>query len=91
MFKARSPTPLSAGRGADLSRQDPGQGGAPFGDTIVPGARDGLAVGKRHRIGAWARLQIIGCFDQGSMLPRDEAERTMRRFADQVMRKLASG
>jgi len=35
--------------------------------------------------------QIIGWFDQGSMLPRDEVERTMRRFADQVMPKLASG
>ena len=33
--------------------------------------------------------QIIGWFDQGSMLPRDEAERAMRRFADHVMPKLA--
>jgi alkanesulfonate monooxygenase SsuD/methylene tetrahydromethanopterin reductase-like flavin-dependent oxidoreductase (luciferase family) len=33
--------------------------------------------------------QIICWFDQGSMLPRDEVERTMRRFADQVMPKLA--
>ena len=33
--------------------------------------------------------QIIGWFDQGSMLPRDEAERAMRRFADLVMPKLA--
>jgi alkanesulfonate monooxygenase SsuD/methylene tetrahydromethanopterin reductase-like flavin-dependent oxidoreductase (luciferase family) len=33
--------------------------------------------------------QIIGWFDQGSMLPRDEVERTMRRFADEVMPKLA--
>jgi alkanesulfonate monooxygenase SsuD/methylene tetrahydromethanopterin reductase-like flavin-dependent oxidoreductase (luciferase family) len=32
--------------------------------------------------------QIIGWFDQGSMLPRDEVERTMRRFAEQVMPKL---
>ena len=35
--------------------------------------------------------QIIGWFDQGSMLARDEVERTMRRFADQVMPKLAAG
>ncbi|HUG36037.1 MAG TPA: LLM class flavin-dependent oxidoreductase [Candidatus Limnocylindrales bacterium] len=33
--------------------------------------------------------QVIGWFDQGSMLPRDEVERTMRRFADEVMPKLA--
>jgi alkanesulfonate monooxygenase SsuD/methylene tetrahydromethanopterin reductase-like flavin-dependent oxidoreductase (luciferase family) len=33
--------------------------------------------------------QIIGWFDQGSMLRRDEVERTMRRFADHVMPKLA--
>ncbi len=32
--------------------------------------------------------QIICWFDQGSMLPRDEVERAMRRFADQVMPKL---
>jgi alkanesulfonate monooxygenase SsuD/methylene tetrahydromethanopterin reductase-like flavin-dependent oxidoreductase (luciferase family) len=33
--------------------------------------------------------QIICWFDQGSMLPRDEVERTMRRFVDAVMPKLA--
>jgi alkanesulfonate monooxygenase SsuD/methylene tetrahydromethanopterin reductase-like flavin-dependent oxidoreductase (luciferase family) len=33
--------------------------------------------------------QIICWFDQGSMLPRDEVEATMRRFADHVMPKLA--
>src|SRR6266508_2255484 len=33
--------------------------------------------------------QIISWFDQGSMLPRAEVERTMRRFADEVMSKLA--
>jgi hypothetical protein len=66
-------------------------GALTFGDAIVPGARDGPAVGKRHRIRAWARLRIIGWSGQGSMLPRDEVERTMRRFADQVMPKLASG
>jgi alkanesulfonate monooxygenase SsuD/methylene tetrahydromethanopterin reductase-like flavin-dependent oxidoreductase (luciferase family) len=33
--------------------------------------------------------QIIAWFDQGSMLPRAEVERTMRRFAEQVMPKLA--
>jgi len=33
--------------------------------------------------------QIICWFDQGSMLPRDEVERTMRRFADAVRPKLA--
>ena len=33
--------------------------------------------------------QIICWFDQGSMLPRQEVERAMRQFADQVMRKLA--
>jgi alkanesulfonate monooxygenase SsuD/methylene tetrahydromethanopterin reductase-like flavin-dependent oxidoreductase (luciferase family) len=33
--------------------------------------------------------QIIGWFDQGSMLPREEVERTLRRFAEQVMPKLA--
>jgi alkanesulfonate monooxygenase SsuD/methylene tetrahydromethanopterin reductase-like flavin-dependent oxidoreductase (luciferase family) len=33
--------------------------------------------------------QIICWFDQGSMLPREEVERTMRRFAEQVMPKLA--
>ena len=32
--------------------------------------------------------QIICWFDQGCMLPRDRVERTMRRFADQVMPKL---
>src|SRR5882724_3247234 len=32
--------------------------------------------------------QIIGWFDQGAMLPRAEVERTMRRFAEQVMPKL---
>jgi alkanesulfonate monooxygenase SsuD/methylene tetrahydromethanopterin reductase-like flavin-dependent oxidoreductase (luciferase family) len=34
--------------------------------------------------------QIICWFDQGSMLPREEVERTMRRFAAEVMPKLAS-
>ncbi len=33
--------------------------------------------------------QIICWFDQGNMLPRAEVERTMRRFADTVMPKLA--
>jgi alkanesulfonate monooxygenase SsuD/methylene tetrahydromethanopterin reductase-like flavin-dependent oxidoreductase (luciferase family) len=33
--------------------------------------------------------QIIAWFDQGAMLPRAEVEDTMRRFADQVMPKLA--
>ena len=33
--------------------------------------------------------QIICWFDQGNMLPRAEVERTMRRFADEVMPKLA--
>jgi len=32
--------------------------------------------------------QVIAWFDQGSMLPRDEVERAMRRFAEQVMPKL---
>ena len=32
--------------------------------------------------------QIICWFDQGNMLPRAEVERTMRRFAEQVMPKL---
>jgi alkanesulfonate monooxygenase SsuD/methylene tetrahydromethanopterin reductase-like flavin-dependent oxidoreductase (luciferase family) len=32
--------------------------------------------------------QIIGWFDQGSRLPHAEVERTLRRFADQVMPKL---
>jgi alkanesulfonate monooxygenase SsuD/methylene tetrahydromethanopterin reductase-like flavin-dependent oxidoreductase (luciferase family) len=32
--------------------------------------------------------QIIGWFDQGSMLPRAEVERTLRQFADEVMPKL---
>ena len=32
--------------------------------------------------------QIICWFDQGSKLPRDEVERAMRRFADEVMPKL---
>lgn len=32
--------------------------------------------------------QIISWFDQGAMLPRAEVERTMRRFAEQVMPKL---
>jgi alkanesulfonate monooxygenase SsuD/methylene tetrahydromethanopterin reductase-like flavin-dependent oxidoreductase (luciferase family) len=32
--------------------------------------------------------QIICWFDQGSMLPRDEVERAMRRFAEQIMPKL---
>jgi alkanesulfonate monooxygenase SsuD/methylene tetrahydromethanopterin reductase-like flavin-dependent oxidoreductase (luciferase family) len=33
--------------------------------------------------------QIIGWFDQGAQLPRAEVERTLRRFADEVMPKLA--
>jgi alkanesulfonate monooxygenase SsuD/methylene tetrahydromethanopterin reductase-like flavin-dependent oxidoreductase (luciferase family) len=33
--------------------------------------------------------EIICWFDQGSMLPREEVERAMRRFAEQVMPKLA--
>jgi hypothetical protein len=32
--------------------------------------------------------QIIGWFDQGSRLPRDEVERSMQRFAETVMPKL---
>jgi alkanesulfonate monooxygenase SsuD/methylene tetrahydromethanopterin reductase-like flavin-dependent oxidoreductase (luciferase family) len=32
--------------------------------------------------------QVICWLDQGSMLPRAEVERTMRRFAEQVMPKL---
>jgi hypothetical protein len=39
----------------------------------------------------FGRSQIIGWFDQWSMLARDEVERTMRRFADQVTPKLAAG
>jgi len=39
----------------------------------------------------FGRSQIIGWFDQGSMLARDEVERTMRRFADHVTPKLAAG
>jgi alkanesulfonate monooxygenase SsuD/methylene tetrahydromethanopterin reductase-like flavin-dependent oxidoreductase (luciferase family) len=35
--------------------------------------------------------QIICWFDQGSMLPRAEVERTMREFADRVMPKLGVG
>jgi hypothetical protein len=34
--------------------------------------------------------QVIAWFDQGNMLPRAEVERTMRRFAEHVMPKLAS-
>jgi hypothetical protein len=34
--------------------------------------------------------QIICWFDQGSMLPRAEVERTMRAFVDQVAPRLAS-
>jgi alkanesulfonate monooxygenase SsuD/methylene tetrahydromethanopterin reductase-like flavin-dependent oxidoreductase (luciferase family) len=33
--------------------------------------------------------QVICWFDQGNMLPRAEVERTMRRFAEEVMPKLA--
>jgi alkanesulfonate monooxygenase SsuD/methylene tetrahydromethanopterin reductase-like flavin-dependent oxidoreductase (luciferase family) len=33
--------------------------------------------------------QVIGWFDQGGQLPRDEVERSMRRFAEHVMPKLA--
>jgi alkanesulfonate monooxygenase SsuD/methylene tetrahydromethanopterin reductase-like flavin-dependent oxidoreductase (luciferase family) len=33
--------------------------------------------------------QIIGWFDQGARLPREEVERTLRRFAERVMPKLA--
>jgi len=33
--------------------------------------------------------QIIAWFDQGAMLPAEEAERAMRRFAEHVMPKLA--
>jgi alkanesulfonate monooxygenase SsuD/methylene tetrahydromethanopterin reductase-like flavin-dependent oxidoreductase (luciferase family) len=33
--------------------------------------------------------QIICWFDQGAMLPRDEVERAMRRYAEEVMPKLA--
>jgi alkanesulfonate monooxygenase SsuD/methylene tetrahydromethanopterin reductase-like flavin-dependent oxidoreductase (luciferase family) len=33
--------------------------------------------------------QIIGWFDQGARLPRGEVERAMRRFAEEVMPKLA--
>jgi alkanesulfonate monooxygenase SsuD/methylene tetrahydromethanopterin reductase-like flavin-dependent oxidoreductase (luciferase family) len=33
--------------------------------------------------------QIICWFDQGSMLPREEVERTMRRFVEHIMPKLA--
>jgi hypothetical protein len=33
--------------------------------------------------------QVICWFDQGSMLPREEVERAMRRFAEQVMPRLA--
>ena len=33
--------------------------------------------------------QIIGWFDQGSMLPRAEVERAMRQFTDEVMPKLS--
>jgi alkanesulfonate monooxygenase SsuD/methylene tetrahydromethanopterin reductase-like flavin-dependent oxidoreductase (luciferase family) len=32
--------------------------------------------------------QVIAWFDQGSMLPREEVERAMRRFAEQVMPKV---
>ena len=39
----------------------------------------------------FALSQIIAWFDQGSMLPRAEVERTMREFAERVMPKLASG
>jgi len=55
---------------------------AAFGDTAevidrLQAARDEFGLS-----------QIIAWFDQGSMLPRAEVERTMRRFAEQVMPKL---
>jgi len=37
----------------------------------------------------FALSQIICWFDQGTMLPRQEVERAMRQFAEQVMPKLA--
>src|SRR5262245_11239541 len=37
-----------------------------------------------------ALSEIICWFDQGSMLPRDEALQAMRRFAEQVMPKLVA-
>ena len=37
---------------------------------------------------AFGLSQIICWFDQGSMLPRAEVERAMRRFAEEVMPKL---
>jgi hypothetical protein len=54
-----------------------------FGDAAE--VRDRL-VAARDEFGL---SQIICWFDQGARLPRAEVERTMRRFADEVMPKLA--
>ena len=49
-----------------------------------------IAESAAPRAGSRLRSEGVRIFDQGSMLPHDEVERTMRRFADQVMPKLAS-
>jgi alkanesulfonate monooxygenase SsuD/methylene tetrahydromethanopterin reductase-like flavin-dependent oxidoreductase (luciferase family) len=54
-----------------------------FGDAAE--VRDRLQTARE----AFDLSQIICWFDQGSMLPREDVERAMRRFAEQVMPKLA--
>jgi len=56
---------------------------AAFGDTAE--VIDRLQAAREE----FSLSQIICWFDQGSMLPRQEVERTMRRFVDHVMPKLA--
>jgi alkanesulfonate monooxygenase SsuD/methylene tetrahydromethanopterin reductase-like flavin-dependent oxidoreductase (luciferase family) len=54
-----------------------------FGD--VPEVVDRLQAARDE----FGLSEIIGWFDQGSQLPRGEVERTLRRFADEVMPRLA--
>lgn len=67
---------------ADLPYETFNRDHAVFGDTAE--VVDRLQAAREE----FRLSQFICWFDQGSMLPRAEVERTMRRFAEQVMPKL---
>jgi alkanesulfonate monooxygenase SsuD/methylene tetrahydromethanopterin reductase-like flavin-dependent oxidoreductase (luciferase family) len=67
---------------ADLPYETFNRDHAVFGDTAE--VVDRLQAAREE----FGLSQFICWFDQGSMLPRAEVERTMRRFAEQVMPKL---
>jgi hypothetical protein len=56
---------------------------------VGSGAIAGVAGLVARRSEELSLAQVICWFRQGSTLPRDEVERAMRRFAEEIMPRLA--